>query len=279
MILLGDSGSTKTDWRLLSGDQVLEQYSCMGLNPHFNSSESIHQEIEKMIPADTAAQIEADHFYGSGCSSAENKSCVEKGLARHFKQARLFVHHDLLAAARASSGREAALVGILGTGSNCCSYDGNEIVKTLRSGGYTLGDEGGGVNLGRMVLKAYVEEYLPADLVQAFEKRYQTDYDQILEALYKKEYPNRYMAQFSRFAFHHQKHPFVLELILENFRDFFRHKVVRLKTAELNRLNLVGSIAFYYHDLIRSVAEEFDVQIGTVIEKPISGLALYHLGQ
>lgn len=276
MILVGDSGSTKTDWRLIEQGKIIAQYGGQGLNPHFNSSAAIAEEVKSLFDSKLAAQINAIHFYGSGCSSKANKTVVSKGFSKHFKKAELFIHHDLLGAARASSGTEPALVGILGTGSNCCLYDGKEISKTLRSGGYTIGDEGGGVNLGRFVLKAYIEEYMPEDLVLAFEKRYHTSYDDILDALYKKEYPNRYMASFSRFAFHHKKHPFIQNLILKNFQEFFDYKVLRFENADQYRLNLVGSIAYFYHDIIRAVAEKNNIQIGNVIEKPISGLALYH---
>jgi N-acetylglucosamine kinase-like BadF-type ATPase len=277
MKLIGDSGSTKTDWRLINQNQIIKQFSCKGLNPHFHSVESIAEELRSVFDLETTNEIKEIHFYGAGCSSSQKKVIVESGIRTVFLNSVIHIYHDLLGAARASCGKYKGLAGILGTGSNCCLYDGNEIIKEFKSGGDIIGDEGGGVDIGRKIIKAFIEEEMPKELVLKFEKKYNLSYDDILTSLYKKSYPNKFLAQFSRFAYHNRTHPFVQELIQNCFRAYFMVQVSRYPNYQSNALGLIGSIAFYYQDIIRSVAEEFGVSVGTIIEKPISGIALYHL--
>ena len=193
-----------------------------------------------------------------------------------FKNSDNHPDHDLLGAARASCGREAGLAGIIGTGSNCCFFDGDIVQKEFRSGGFILGDEGGGVDLGRSLLKAYVEQYLPEHLNVKFEKRFKTSYDEILEALYKKPFPNRFIARFSQFVFQNREDLFIQDIIVKSFSRYIENQVLKYDEAKSHRLNLVGSIAFYYHDIFKAVANKYGIVVGTILEKPISGLALYH---
>ncbi len=193
-----------------------------------------------------------------------------------FKNAQIKVKHDLLGAARASCGTEAGIAGILGTGSNCCLFDGKHVSREYRTGGYIIGDEGGGVNIGKRIIKAFIEDYMPNDLREKFDQRYALSVDDILENMYKKPSPNRFLASFSQFAFHHKEHPFISELIYRSFSAYFKNQVCRYPESKNLKLNLVGSIAFYYQEIIRKVAQEYKVAIGTIIEKPISGLSLYH---
>lgn len=278
MILVGDSGSTKTDWRLIQGDIILKQFNCKGLNPHFHSKDSIFQEVRSCFEKEHAIQVKEIHFYGSGCSTQEKKQIVSSGLKELFTAAEIHIYHDLLGAARAGCGSKPGLSGILGTGSNCCLYNGNLITEENRSGGFMIGDEGGGVQIGKVILKNYIEKTFPIHLMDSFEKRYKTNYDEILTNLYKKDYPNRYMANFSRFAYHNRTEPVIQELILKCFRSYFDTQVTRFPDYQKYPLCLVGSIAFYYQEMIRAVAEEYGVRVGTILEKPISGIANFHLG-
>jgi N-acetylglucosamine kinase-like BadF-type ATPase len=277
MKLIGDSGSTKTDWRLINQNEIIKQFSCKGLNPHFHSKESIADELRKTFDDELITQVSEIHFYGAGCSSTEKKAIVNSGFKNVFTNSRVNIYHDLLGAARACCGKNNGLAGILGTGSNCCLYDGNDITMEFKSGGYIIGDEGGGVDIGRKVIKAIIEEAMPSELQVKFERQYKISYDEILNALYKQEYPNRFLAGFSQFAYHNRTHLFIQELIQENFRAYFKIQVVRIPECKDYQLGLIGSVAFYYQDIIKSVAEEFGVSIGTIVEKPISGIALYHL--
>lgn len=274
MILIADSGSTKTDWRLLNKDKI-QSFESKGINPTLISEELVKEIIQETFK-NFSLPIAQLFFYGAGCSSDSRKNLVKIALQKVFPNAEIYVEHDLLGSARASCGLQEGLAGIIGTGSNCCVYNGTEITKSIPSGGFYMSDEGGGVNLGRRLLKAFIEEYLPLDLMEAFENRYQLEVDDILQRLYKQPFPNRYMASFSQFVYHHKEHPFVSSLILEEFRSFFDNKVIRFEEAKSLPLSLVGSVAFYYHEFVKSVAQEKGVTIGTILEKPISGIALYH---
>lgn len=275
MILVADSGSSKTDWRLINQGNI-QQFSCHGLNPDFNTIGSVFEAIIQTFPEAILKKVDKIHFYGSGCSSKSRNRIVEEGMRNAFKNSEITVYHDVLGAARAACGDKAGIAGILGTGSNCCLYDGKEVIKEYRTGGFVIGDEGGGVYLGKMLIKAFIEEKLPDDLCEKFEKRYSLTVDAILERLYKQEFPNRFLASFSQFVFHHREHEFIAKLIYKNFEDYLDNQVLRYKEAKELPLNLVGSIAFYYQEYLRRVAADKGVLIGTILEKPISGLSLYH---
>jgi N-acetylglucosamine kinase-like BadF-type ATPase len=277
MIVVADSGSSKTDWRIINGEEI-KQLETIGLNPDFHTQESIEKEINDAFIKEEALKVEQVYFYGSGCSSESRKSLLQTGLSALFKNAVIKVEHDLLGAARASCGNQAGLAGILGTGSNCCLFDGANVIREYRSGGYILGDEGGGVAIGKRLIKNYIEDTLPADLREAFDKRYSYTVDDILLNIYKKAQPNRFLASFANFVFHHREHPYITSLLTECFEAYFDVQVLRYPEVTSLSLNLVGSIAFYYHEYIRQVAERKGVRIGTILEKPISGLSLYHSG-
>lgn len=278
MILVADSGSSKTDWRLVFSENKIEQFQSIGLNPNFHDETSILKAIEDTFPLhEQNREVKAVFFYGAGCSTDKTQQLVQNQLQKVFTNATVEVSHDLLAAARASCGHQAGLAAILGTGSNCCVFNGSKIVASFPSGGYSIGDEGGGVHIGKRILKAYIEDYMPQHLRERFDFRYKLSLDDILENLYKKPNPNRFMASFSHFAFQHKEDGFVTKELLQVFEDFFENKVLRFKQAGELPLNLVGSIAFYFNEYIRTVAESKGVSIGTILEKPIAGLSLYHI--
>lgn len=277
MIVIADSGSSKTDWRVIKSTEDILQLTSMGLNPNFHTVESVFDILKDTFKDSTLnKKVEEIYFYGAGCSIESNNEMLFQVLSQFFTSARVEVHHDLLGACRASCGKKAGLTAILGTGSNCCRYNGEEIVESYPSGGYSIGDEGGGVNIGRRILKAYIEEYLPQNLRERFDFRYKLTLGDILKNLYQKEKPNRFMANFSHFAFQHKENPFISSQLVEEFSSFFDRKVLRYEGANELTLNMVGSVAYYYQELIRSVAEEKGVNVGIAIEKPIAALSLYH---
>ena len=275
MILIADSGSSKTDWRLIDEDAI-SQFSCIGLNPYFVDKTIVASELNETFSGIHKEGVTEIHFYGSGCSSESRNTIIAKGAKQVFPAAIIHVYHDLLGAARAACGKSRGVAGILGTGSNCCLFEGEQVIQEFRSGGYILGDEGGGVDIGKRILKALIEGRMDADLEQRFVKRYKTNVDEILENLYKKPFANRYIANFSRFAYHNREHPYISEILQRSFRAYFQNMVTRYAEYQTIPLNLTGSIALYYQEVIRKVAVEFEVKIGNVLEKPISGLTLYH---
>lgn len=277
MLLIGDSGSSKTDWRLIDQAERITQKEGIGLNPYFVGAEQIHAELSHLFGEDERKAVSNVIVYVSGAERQERKAIVDAGLSAVFPQAKIAIEHDLLGAARAVCGNKAGLAGILGTGSNCCFYDGEIKLKHFPSGGFILGDEGGGVNMGKKLLKAFIENRMPDDLLPFFIKRYPENSDYFLQQLYQEPRPNRFLAKFARFAFHHKNHPFVQEIILDNFRAYFDKQVLRFPEAKEYPLGIVGSIAFYFQEELCAVAEEKGVLIGKILEKPIAGLTLYHL--
>lgn len=276
-ILIADSGSTKTDWRLVDEfTHEISQFSCKGLNPFHNSKEQLLAEVLSVFSEASPSTVDAIHFYGAGCSSNEKKSLIEVVLKTVFSNAVIYVNHDLLAAARAALNKQQGIVLILGTGSSFGLYDGSNVTMPIPSLGYVLGDEGSGVAIGKRVLKSYFYNQLPESLTKSFQRRFLESQSAILDQIYKGELPNKYLASFSQFAFQHRQVPFISNLIREVFIELFELISSGLSDDSKNTIAVVGSIGFYYNDFIRSVADEFGFTIGVVIEKPIAGLTIYH---
>ncbi len=278
MIVIADSGSTKTDWRIIYGPGRIEQVEGLGLNPNFHTPKNFLQTIiDTLSKYEGVEEAKHIYFYGAGCFTVDKNTMVKNSLAEFFKVGKIQVYHDLLGAARAACLKKEGITAILGTGSNSCSFNGKEIIQNFPSGGFIIGDEGGGVNIGRRVLKSFIEGYMPNELRERFEFQYRLSIDDILRNLYENKYPNRFMASFSHFAHRHKENPFMAQQIIQEFESFFDHQILRFSQAKEWPLNAVGSIAYYYHEYLEVVAESRGVKIGNIIEKPIAALSLYHV--
>ena len=74
MILIADSGSTKTDWCVVEHGQLIQQIFTKGTNPFFQSEEEISNEIATaLIPQLKTNKFEAVHFY---CKLVEKSRLV-----------------------------------------------------------------------------------------------------------------------------------------------------------------------------------------------------------
>lgn len=276
--LIADSGSTKTDWRLLRENKIVLQHQTEGYNPYYMSVDQIVTSLHKnLIPV--LNQLVPDHiyFYGAGCAAQEKAGIVKEALKAIFPQADAVVESDMLGAARALCGRDSGMVAILGTGSNSCLYDGQQIIANRPSLGFLLGDEGSGAYIGRNLIRLFLYDEMEAELHRRFTNRFPISISEILEQVYRKPLPNRYMAGFSKFIFQNIEHPQCIELVVESFRSFFKHHILRYDHAHEWPMHITGSVGFYYSNLLRPVAEEQGIQMGTIVETPISGLTLYHL--
>ncbi|TPE45189.1 hypothetical protein [Pontibacter mangrovi] len=277
MILIADSGSTKTDWRLVTSDAVLGQAQTAGFNPMYQDADEIYQEVHDVLLPQLNDQVPtAIYFYGAGCSSPDRNKRVEDALRRIFPEAELHVDHDLLGAARALCGRKPGIACILGTGSNTCLYDGADIIDNVPSLGFLLGDEGSGAYMGKLLIKAYLYRELPEDLATSLTNTYNLTKDGILDTLYSSSMPSRYMATFARFVHEKQKHPVIHGMIYENFSEFFERHVVKYKGHETLPVNFVGSIAYHFGDTLKQVAQKYGLHVETIIKSPSEGLILYH---
>jgi glucosamine kinase len=277
MILIADSGSTKTDWRVIDANKEYEQISTTGINPQYLDTEKIQSIFEtELLPQLKEKNITAVYYYGAGCSSPERNQRVEDALRPVFPTSTIFVDHDLLAAARAVCGHQAGIACILGTGSNSCLYDGKQIVDNVPSLGFLMGDEGSGAYLGKLLIKAYLYRELPDELATSLKNKYNLTKDGILDAVYGSDIPSQYLATFAKFMYEKRKNPIIKEMIYENFEEFFERHVSKYEGFGTIPVNFVGSIAFHFADTLKLVAKKYGAHIGTVISSPSEGLIHYH---
>ncbi|PIB35863.1 N-acetylglucosamine kinase [Reichenbachiella sp. 5M10] len=276
MILIADSGSTKTAWRIIDKDGRISQAKSPGINPYYMKQEDITATVREGLVEYVDEDIAYIYFYGSGCSSDKNKALIQSALSVLYPQAQIEIDHDLLAAARALCGVESGIACILGTGSNSCLYDGTDIVDNVTSLGYLLGDEGSGNHLGRVLIKRYFKGELPEELKQKFDEYFGLTKSDVLENLYQGNMPIRFLANFSKFIFQYLQHPYFYQLVYDCFREFFVENVCRYAGHRDLPIHFVGSVAFYYSNVLRRVGADLGLQIGIIAEDPVAGLVLYH---
>lgn len=297
MILIADSGSTKTDWRLVDDMKKVHQFATQGFNPYFQSVDQISEIIESELLPQIKSQISFNpiggtefnpqiFFYGAGCGTNVNKGIIRKALLERFKSSIVEVNTDLLGAARALCGNKPGIAAILGTGSNSCFFDGKKIVESRASLGYILGDEGSGAHIGKTFIQAYLNKEMPEKLAASFFEQFNLDKEKIIDAVYKKPMPNRFLASFNKFICQNLKEQFIVDLVEGCFNQFFDKHICKYsflmkqytqnKLSDTYNLSCVGSIAFYYSNILRSVAFENGVILDKIIETPIAELTNYH---
>ena len=281
MILIADSGSTKTDWRLIDDENKIHQFATQGISPYFQSEEQIFEIIKSELVSQLNFQILnvelVIYFYGTGCSAEDKKQIVKNALSKNFINSEIEIHSDMLAAARALCGETAGIAAILGTGANTCYYNGEKIIENKFSSGYILGDEGSGAHIGKTFIQAYLNDELPSHLVNKFYERFKLSKDEIIDAVYRKPMPNRFLASFCKFIFQNKDDQYLIDLLVNCFEQFFDKHICKYEKYKEVKLNCVGSIAFYFSDILRSVAAKKGVSIDVIIETPIAALTLYHL--
>lgn len=287
MKLIADSGSTKTDWSVTSGNNVALSVKTQGINP-FHQPEDVILGIltSELLPQiePVVASVSEIHFYGSGCNEA-NAAVMQALLARVFSDGvsasgggvRVFVYSDLLAAARAVCGTSPGIACIMGTGVNSCLYDGCSIAANTRPLGYILGDEGSGAVLGKLFLNALYKGFLPQDMVGEFEQWIGMSYQDIITRVYREPMANRFLAGIAPFIHDRLDIPAVRGIVVDNFRNFFRRNVVQYKAASLP-VGAVGSIAYFFRDELREAASLEGFTLSRVLRSPMDGLVAYHIG-
>lgn len=275
MILIADSGSSKTDWRIIDKLGNISIQKTIGLNPYYQTKGDIINSIFSSFEKTVFEQVYKIYFYGAGCRD-EGKVLMKKALELSFKNAEVWVENDLLAAARATCGTSKGIACILGTGANSCLYNGCEIIDHIPPLGFVLGDEGSGAFLGKKLINAYFKRELPKELANRFQKHYKISESVVLQNVYKQEFPNRYLAKFTRFLHHNLGHPFVKQFLHESFLQFFSKNVIKYDGYLECPVHFTGSISFYFNDVLRYTASELNISLGKVLESPIAGLSLYH---
>lgn len=280
MILIADGGSTKTDWRLLKDGREYKAIQTTGFNPYLIGSEEIEsilwKELQPYIDNNGVSKI---YYYGAGCSTATKNQTVETAFEKVFPSARISIDHDMLGAARSLCGNNAGIAAILGTGSNSCYYDGQWITDHIFSLGFFFGDEGSGAFMGKHLMSAFLHNELPPELSKALVEKYPMSKESILDAIYNKPAPSRFLASFSTFILEHRVHPFIYELIMNNFRSFYKYQVACYPHHKEVPVNFVGSVAYHYQSFLHEVGKEFETSVGRIIRAPIDGLVEYHMSE
>jgi glucosamine kinase len=277
MVIIADSGSTKTTWALLENGSLKNTFTTAGLNPYFHNSESLDAVLKaELIPFLSPDFVREIHFYGAGCSTENNNSMLKDAMIIFFRKAEVSIYHDIFGAARALFGNGQGIACILGTGCNCCYYDGTSIESRVPSVGYLFGDEGAGSYLGRTFMEKYLKNKLPSDIKREFDTIYKFSLEDILNAVYNRPYPNRWLASFSEFLSPRQKHPFIKELVTGSFKAFFEEQVSKYDNYKEVNVSFVGSIAWFYKDILLETAEKEGIKVGTILQSPLDGLVEYH---
>ena len=296
MILIADSGSTKTDWTLLHSPHpvqwdVIATFRTQGITPVHQTSDDIRQILahellpqlstfsraslinSRALETPLLSQIEV-FFYGSGCTPA-HVPMMKRILAEVFPSEKNEVHSDLMAAARALCQHSEGVACILGTGANSCLYDGQEIVQNTPALGYILGDEGGGAVLGRMFMNAIFKNPQYAGLRDEYLKHSKLTQADIINKVYREPMANRFLASTSLFIAEHIDDPLVSQLVVTNFRQFFRCNIVPYGRPDLP-VHFVGSMASTYQPQLEDAARAEGFTVGTILQSPMEGLIDYH---
>ncbi len=276
MKLIIDSGSTKMGWILLDGQEVKAHFVTKGFNPNYSDIQTLESLVETCHGASLPKDIQSIHYYGTGCGNEQNCQLIKDVFQRHFPQAEITVTHDLMAACHALLGHEKGIACILGTGSNACVYDGENITERAVSLGYLVGDEGSGMHVGREVVKSYFYGFMPDDLRTQFELAYRLDLKGFIGNLYHCDQPSRYLASFARFAGEHQYNPYIKALVGQCFNDFIRAFVLRFDDCKSLKVSFVGSVAYHFQTILKEALEAYKMTLGEVMASPSDGLVRYY---
>lgn len=277
MLLIADSGSTKADWAWVAQDGENTFAHTRGYNPVVHPQELLRGEVQKLTGELLPGLIPAEvHYYGAGCWDHTRKQTIRETLSATWPAAKIVVMHDLLGAARAACGSFPGIACILGTGSNTCLYDGDDVIDNVTNLGFMLGDEGSGSHLGKALLRAYFYRELDDNLNDAFEEWTAIDKSTILDNVYGTDLPNTYLAGFTRFMGEHKSHPLVQRIVFDSFAEFLDRHVRKYRGHLELPISFIGSVAFHFKDILLAAMHERDLHEGRFVHKPIESLAGFH---
>jgi glucosamine kinase len=276
LTLIADSGSTKTVWCLLDGKKkktILTQ----GISPYFLSVNEIKSIIElELITKLKGAVPSAIYYYGTGCANINNAKSVKTALKKAFPKSAVSVESDLMGAAKALCGKDKGVACILGTGSNSCFFNGKKIIKNSPGIGFILGDEGSGSYMGKKVIQHFLYNTFDPDLMDRFNAKYNTNAVEILEAVYKKPLPNRYLANFAGFLAENRGHYMIENIIEDSFNDFFFNHLYKYRESWTMPIHFVGSVAYGFRDVLKQMCHTYEIKLGNIQKNPMDGLVKYH---
>lgn len=273
--LIADSGATKCEWVLLKNGRK-KTILTSGISPYFMTGDQVVQLLVSQLLPNLKGPVEQVHFYGTGMANPENVAMVKFALKQVFKGATVTISTDLLAAARALCGTSKGIACILGTGSNSCYFNGKKIMKNSPGLGFILGDEGSGAYLGKKVVQYYLYNTFDEDLRARFDARFETNSKEIIESVYRKPLPNRYLAGFAIFLAENRGHYMVENIIEDGINDFFFNHLYKYRESWIYPIHFIGSVAFGFKDVLQDLCNSYELQLGTVMKAPMDGLIKYH---
>jgi N-acetylglucosamine kinase-like BadF-type ATPase len=273
--LIADSGATKTDWCLIKGNEILKHYSGKGISPVFQTEDQISNEIHNNVfPEFKEWNISKIHFYGSGCI-AENIPIVKSAIFKIFPIETIEVYSDLIAAAHSLCGHKPGIACILGTGSNSCEWDGNRIINQISPLGFILGDEGSGAYIGKKLIGDALKNQLTPGLKELLLDEYELTPSITIDKVYRQPFPSRFLASLSPFISKHLDDESIRQIVINSFNDFFKRNIMQYNFSEKS-VNFVGSIAWYYSDILKETAQLNGIITGKILKSPMIGLIEYY---
>jgi N-acetylglucosamine kinase-like BadF-type ATPase len=275
-ILLADSGATKCEWCLLNGKKKQTVFT-QGISPYFlNTGQIVELLKNELLPTLNNTTIGEIHFYGTGLSNPNNVKTILKALKQIFPSSGITADQDLMATARASCGSSKGIACILGTGSNCCYFNGKKILKVSPGLGYVLGDEGSGAYLGKKVVQYYLYNTFDEELRYKFDAKFVTNRIEILENTYKQPLPNRYLAGFTVFLAENRGHYMIENIIEDGLNDFFFQHLCKFNESWKYPIHFVGSVGFGFKDVLQDLCKSYEFELGNVLKNPMEGLIKFH---
>ncbi len=274
-ILIADSGSTKTHWLIKNELEVISEFYTKGLNPYFVSSVDVIEVLSEHISKEESKFISKIYFYGAGCKAVDKRVIIENAFQRFFPKADYSVNGDLLGAAIALFGNKAGVACILGTGSNASVYDGQQFTDSINSLGYIIGDQGSGAYFGKLLLRDYFQDKMPKNLAVEFKDEFGIDYSEVLDSIYKKQFPNKYLANFTVFLSKNRGKAYIENILENGFQEFIdsQIKVLDFDKNELE-IGIIGSVAYYFKDVLEAIILKNGYKFSTIIKEPMDGLKL-----
>lgn len=270
MILVADSGSSKTDWLLQVPDNSPLGFKTKGINPFYFSE----KEIIKILNASEdivkhAPRVSEVHFFGAGCSSPDRREIVSNALSAVFKTAFVNVEDNVIGCVYATCGKSRGMVGILGTGSNSAYFDGSKVHYSKHGLGFILGDEGSATHFGKSLITSYLYGEMPKDLKKDFGDMYKLTKEIVINHVYQKTTPNWYLASFLDFMLKKRSHPYIQSLLFEGVEEFFNQAVLIFPAAPYVPCHFVGAVAYHFQDTLKEICSKHGITPGKTLEHPI----------
>ncbi len=278
MIAIVESGTTKTSWYFFDKNEKTFEYKTSGMNPYYQNPDDIENNLsDSLIPnLPFTEKVETIYFYGAGCELQAQRDVIKKGLRSVFPGTDIIVNHDLLASARALFGDAPGIACIAGTGSNSCLYDGKDVIYNIHSLGLFMGDEGSGGYKGKLLIADYIRRAMPEDIKEKFDKKYIDRTEQMMDAVYLKPFPSRYLASYMPFIVENISHPYIHDLVYKSFENQFDNTICRYENYQKHEIGFVGSVAYFLEPVMREVATKKHANVTKIVQAPLMELVAYH---